>query len=179
MNQWYALYTFREYGSIFYVNALTLRMGTRNMHRSCRQIGTRASATMLLDFTLIMVPCGLYQIIGMAIKPLNKVCSREFWRSASRPFLLLGDLSSHGDYNIWLENGSMLATCYQFTHIVYMASYWDYNYLQRLLRWLFRINYSYWQRVWIFKCRLWENYVTFRHDVKDWFFRRVYAVIDR
>ena len=33
MHQWYALYTFREYGSIFYVNALTLRMGTRNMHR--------------------------------------------------------------------------------------------------------------------------------------------------
>ena len=151
MNQWYALYRFREYGFIFYVNALTLRMGTRNMHQPACVVmifgntvspNRHQSISNHADFTLIMVPCVLYYVIGMAIKPLNKVCSRELWRSASRQFLLLGNLSSRGDYNIWLENGSMLATFYQFTHIVYMASYWDYNYLQRLLRWLFRISYS-------------------------------------
>ena len=151
MNQWYALYRFREYGFIFYVNALTLRMGTRNMHRPDSVVmifgntvspNRHKSISNHADFTLIMVPCVLYYVIGMAIKPSNKVCSRELWRSASRQFLLLGNLSSRGDYNIWLENGSMLATFYQFTHIVYMASYWDYNYLQRLLRWLFRISYS-------------------------------------
>ena len=151
MNQWYALYRFREYGFIFYVNALALGMGTRNMHRPACVVmifgntvspNRHQSISNHAGFTLIMVPCVLYYVIGMAIKPLNKVCSREFWRSASRQFLLLGNLSSRGDYNIWLKNGSMLATFYQFTHIVYMASYWDYNYLQRLLRWLFRISYS-------------------------------------
>ena len=119
MNQWYVLYTFREYGSIFYVNALTLRRATRNMHRPACVLmifantvspNRHQSISNHADFTLIMVPCGLYYVIGMAIKPLNKVCSMEFWRSASRQFLLLGDLSSHGNYNIWLENGSMLAT---------------------------------------------------------------------
>ena len=151
MNQWYALYRFREYGFISYVNALTLGMGTRNMHRPACVVmifgntvspNRHQSISNHADFTLIMVPCVLKYVIGMAIKPLNKVCLREFWRSASRQFLLLGNLSSRGDYNIWLENGSMLATFYQFPHIVYMASYWDYNYLQRLLRWLFRISYS-------------------------------------
>ena len=151
MNQWYALYRFREYGFIFYVNALTLGMGTRNMHQPACVVmifgntvspNRHQSISNHADFTLIMVPCVLNYVIGMAIKPLNKVCLREFWRSASRQFLLLGNLSSRGDYNIWLENGSMLATFYQFPHIVYMASYWDYNYLQRLLRWLFRISYS-------------------------------------
>ena len=151
MNQWYALYRFREYGFIFDVNALALGMGTRNMHRPACVVmifgntvspNRHQSVSNHAGFTLIMVPCVLYYVIGMAIKPLNKVCSREFRRSASRQFLLLGNLSSRGDYNIWLENGSMLATFYQFTHIVYMASYWDYNYLQRLLRWLFRISYS-------------------------------------
>ena len=150
MNQWYALYRFREYGFIFYVDALTLGMGTRNMQRPACVVmifgntvspNRHQSISNLTDFTLIMVPCVLYYVIGMAIKPLNRVCSRQFWRSASRQFLLYGNLSSRGDYNIWLENGSMLATIYQFTHIVYMASYWDYNYLQRLLRWLFRISY--------------------------------------
>ena len=151
MNQWYALYRFREYGFIFYVNALTLGMGTRNMHRPACVVmifgnsvspNRHQSISNHADFTLIMVPCVLYYVIGMAIKPLNKVSSREFWRSASRQFLLLGNLSSRGDYNIWLENGSMLATFYQLPHIVYMASYWDYNYLQRLLKWLFGISYS-------------------------------------
>ena len=109
MNQWYALYRFREYGFIFYVNALALGMGTRNMHRPACVVmifgntvspNRHQSISNHAGFTLIMVPCVLYYVIGMAIKPLNKVCSREFWRSASRQFLLLGNLSSRGDYNI-------------------------------------------------------------------------------
>ena len=99
MNQWYALYRFREYGFIFYVNARTLGMGTRNMHRPACVVmifgntvspNRHQSISNHADFTLIMVPCVWYYVIGMAIKPLNKACSRQFLRSASRHFCYWG-----------------------------------------------------------------------------------------